>query len=251
MKPYKVIVLPDTQIPFHDVKALAAVEKYMADETWGEWVQLGDFMDFHQLARFNENSPEALTRSLKGDYDVANEILDRHQSIIRKRNPKAKFTLLCGNHEDRVRKFAERFPQTKGIIDVESNLRLKEGGIKFVRCYPDGEIYKLGKAYFTHGLYTSTAHAKKHVDSFGVNIFYGHTHQTQSFSKVVWGKNRTIIGESLGCLCRYDLDYVGMNPTAWQHAVSVFYFRPDGYFNHFVIRIFNGSFIAPNGKSYG
>lgn len=247
---YKLIVLSDMQVPYHSKPALAAIEKYMADEKFDEWLQIGDFMDFHQLAKFTESVPEALTHSLRKDYDVANEILDRHQSIIRKRNPKAKFTLLCGNHEDRVRKFAERNPQTKGIIDVDINLRLKERGIKFVRCYPDGEVYKLGKAYFVHGLFTGQNHAKKHVDSFGVNIFYGHTHQTQSHSKVMWGKNRTLIGESLGCLCNYSLDYVGKNPTSWQHAFAVFYFTPDGFFNHYVVRIFNGRFTGPNGKVY-
>ena len=41
----KVIVLPDMQVPFHDKLTLAAVEKYMADERWDEWVQLGDFID--------------------------------------------------------------------------------------------------------------------------------------------------------------------------------------------------------------
>lgn len=248
---YKVIVLPDLQIPFHDTKALKAVEKYMADETWDEWLQLGDFMDIPQLARFNSESPEALSCTLEKDYAIANEILDRHQSILRKRNPKAKFTLLCGNHDLRIAKFAEKFPQVRGIIDWDKNLRLKERGITPVWCYPKGEVYKIGKAYFTHGLYTSQNHAKKHVDNFGVNIFYGHVHDCQSHSKVLWGKNKTIIGQSLGCLCRYDLDYIGSNPTNWQHAVTTFYFRKDGHFNHYVSPIFNGKFTAPNGKTYG
>lgn len=229
---------------------MRAVESYMADETWDEWVQIGDFMDFHQLARFTQDSPEALTRSLLKDYDVANELLDRHQKNVRKRNPKAKFTLLFGNHDDRARKFAERFPQVSGLIGLDENLRLKKRKITPVQSYPKGEIYKIGKAYFTHGLYTSQNHAKKHVEAFGTNIFYGHTHQTQSHSKVMWGKDKTILGESLGCLCRYDLDYVGTNPTAWQQAFAVFFFRPDGHFNHYTVRIFNHSFVAPNGKTY-
>lgn len=246
----KVIVLPDLQIPYHDPLALRAVEKYMADERWDEYIQLGDFMDFHQLAKFSADSPEALSKSLAGDYAKANAILDRHQSIIRKRNPKAKFTLLLGNHEDRVRKFTEKHPQVKGLIDLEVNLHTKKRGIKVVYCYPKGEIHKVGKAYFTHGLYTSSGHAKKHVDAFGVNIFYGHVHSIDMHSKVLRGKNRTIVGQSLGCLCRYDLDYVGNNPTNWQQAVTTFFIRPDGHFNHYVSSLFNHRFTAPNGKEY-
>lgn len=250
-KLYKVIVLPDTQIPFHDVLTMKAVEKYMADERWDEWLQLGDLLDYDQISHWNDGKPESLVRGLEGDYKIANEILDRHQAIVRKKNPKAKFTVLAGNHCIRPEKFVEKNPQMKGLIEMEHGLRFKERGIKYVKCYPKGEIHQIGNAYFTHGLYTGTNHAKKHVDNFGVSVFYGHTHQCQSFSKVLWGKNKTVVGESLGCLCRYDLPYVGENPTAWQQAVTTFYFRPDGYFNHFVSRIFNHKFTAPNGKTYG
>lgn len=251
IKPYKVIVLPDMQVPFHDKQALSAVEEYMADEVWDEYINMGDFMDFHQLARFTVDNPEALCNSLKKDYDVANGILDRHQHIIRKKNKDAKFTFLVGNHEDRVRKFSEKNPQVKGLIDYDENLRFKERGIKAVWSYPKGEVYRLGNAYFIHGKYTTINHARKHVDSYGVNIFYGHTHDTQMHSKVLWGKNKTVMGQSLGCLCRYDMDYVGTNPTNWQHAVTTFHFFPNGHFNHYVSRIFNGKFIAPSGKVYG
>lgn len=250
MTEQKVIILPDCQVPYHDPLTLSAVEKYMADEKWDEWIQMGDFMDFHQLAKFNAEVPEALTKSLVHDFEVANEILDRQQAIVRRRNPKARFTMLVGNHEDRLRRFAEKHPQVKGLLDLERNLHTEKRGLKLVYCYPKGEVHKIGKAYFTHGLYTSANHAKKHVDNFGVNIFYGHTHDVQSHAKVLWGKNRTVVGQSLGCLCRYDLDYVGQNPTNWQQAVTTLHIRPNGFFNSYTSLIFNHKFTAPNGKTY-
>lgn len=247
---YKVLAIPDCQVPYHDKESMKAVEKYMSDEKWDEVVYMGDFLDCHQLASFTENVPEALTHSLAADYKIANEILDRHQKIVRRRNPKAKFTFLFGNHSDRVRRFMDKHPQLKGIIDVDINLRLKERGMKVVKCYPDGELHRIGKAYFHHGLYTSANHPKKMADNFGVPIFYGHTHDVQTYSKVLWGKDKTIVGQSLGCLCRYDLDYVGTNPTNWQQAVTTFYFRRGGNFNYYVSSIFNHAFTAPNGKNY-
>ena len=246
----KYLVIPDCQIPYHDRLSMKAVERYMADEDWYGIIYLGDFMDFHQLAKFNKDSPDALTKSLKGDYDMANAILDRHTAILKKRNQKFYGYFLMGNHENRVNKFAESFPQLKGIIDVDVNLKLKERGFEVIRSYPDGETLRIGNAYFHHGLYTSANHPKKMADNFGVNIFYGHTHDVQSYSKVLWGKNKTIVGQSLGCLCRYDLDYVGLNPTNWTQAVTTLLVRPDGYFNHYVSSIFNHKFTAPNGKTY-
>lgn len=244
----KVLVIPDCQIPYHDKLSMRAIERYMADEEWDELVYMGDFMDMHQLAKFTKDNPEALTKSLSDDYAVANEILDRHQKLT----PRTKNrTFIYGNHEDRVRKFMEANPQTKGLLDVSTNLKLKEREFKEVFSYPNGEVHKIGKAYFHHGLYTGGNHAKKMCEAFGVNIFYGHTHDVQSYSKVLWGKNKTIVGQSLGCLCRYDLDYVGSNPTAWQQAITTFYFRPDGYFNYYVSSIFHNKFTAPSGKTYG
>lgn len=249
--PYKVIVLGDLQVPFVDRRSMAAVEEYMADEKWDEWVQIGDFMDLPQLSKFTQENPEALTQSLSDDYKAGNELLDRHQRIVRKRNPRAKFTILCGNHDLRAEKFAEKHPQLKGLIEVDKGLRLKERGIGYIRSYPDGTLYKIGKAYFHHGKFVVQNHSRKMVDSYGVNIFYGHTHDVQSSSKVQWGKNKTLVGQSLGCLCRYDLDYVGTDPTNWQQAVTTFFFMPDGHFSYFISRIFNGRMVAPNGKIYG
>ena len=45
-----------------------------------------------------------------------------------------------------------------------------------VRSWSRGETHKVGKATFTHGLYTNQYHAKKMVDAWGESIVYGHTH---------------------------------------------------------------------------
>lgn len=245
----KVLIIPDCQIPYHDKRSFKAVEKYMADERWDEVVYMGDFMDFHQLAKFTQDAPESLCKTLQGDYSVANAILDRHQQIVRKHNPKAKWTYLMGNHCDRVRKFEEKYPQIKGLIGVEKNLRLKERGFKIVYSYPNGEVHKIGKAIFHHGLYVGGNHPKKMADAFGTSIFYGHTHDIQLYSKVIWGK-KSVVGQSLGSLCIPNLDYIGMNPTNWEQAVTTFYFRPGGSFNYYISKIENHSFISPSGKSF-
>lgn len=251
IKPYKLIVIPDLQVPFHDKRAMAVVEKYMADETWDEWLQLGDLLDLDQFSRFNRDSPRKIEgRRLKKDFDIANEILDRHQQIVRKNNPKAKFGLILGNHEMRCEKFVDQFPQLEEIVDIERDLRVKERGMKVIRSYPKGEVHRIGKVMFHHGLYTGPNHAKKMVENFGGNIFYGHMNDINLFCKPMWGNDNTLIGQSLGCLCRRDLDYIGANPKNWQLSFGVFYFLPNGDFTHYVPRITGYRFTAPNGKIY-
>lgn len=250
-KIYKVIVLPDLQVPYHDKRSLKAVEKYMADNTWDEYVNLGDFMDLDCISSHNANNIRQVeAKRIFKDYEVGNEILDRHQAIIKKHNPKAKFTLLEGNHDYRIERYLDQFPQLEGLIEIENGLKLKQRGFKWVRCYQKGELHKIGHAYFHHGRFTNQYYARKMVEYYGVNIFFGHNHDIQGFSKVNYGKNKTLVGQSLGCLCEYEQSYIKGNPTNWQQAFGIFYFLPNGHFTYYIARIFQHRFISPEGKIY-
>lgn len=247
----RVLILPDMQVPFEDKRTLKAVEKYMADHMWQEVIYLGDFMDFDCISRFNAEALRNLEgRRIAEDYAKGNAILDRHQAIVGRRNKKAKWVFLEGNHELRIEKLLDKQPQLQGMVEVEKGLRLKERGFKWVRCYQKGELYRVGNAYFHHGRYTNKYHAYKMVDHYGVSIYYGHTHDVMSMPKVAHGKDKTLEGHSLGCLCDYKQSYIGGNPTNWQQAFAVMHVRPNGFYNLYVTRIFNHSFISPEGKSY-
>jgi len=247
----RAIVIPDLQVPYEDKRSLKAVEQYMADHQWDYYINLGDFMDFDMISKYNKGYLRTIEgRRILEDYKKGNAILDRHQSIIRKKNKNAKFVLLEGNHEFRIERYLDENPQMTGMLEVENALRLKERGFKYVRCSRDGEDFKLGKAHFIHGLYTNDAHAKKHVMRWGKNIFYGHLHDVQSYSLVHKGEDNTIVGQSLGCLCEYRQSYIKGNPTNWQQAFAIFYFFPNGNFTYYIPRIFNHAFISPEGKVY-
>lgn len=77
------------------------------------------------------------------------------------------------------------------------------------------------------------------------------THDVQSFSLVSMGDNHTRIGQSLGCLCKYQQPYLQGKPTKWQQAFATFYFSPGGNFQYYVTQIFNHRFVGPDGKEYG
>lgn len=251
MKPYKVIVLSDLQLPFEEKRAVNAIEKYMADEKFDEWIQIGDFMDFNYISRWTEKNLKIVTgTTFTDDYAYANAFLDRQQKILRKNNSKAKMTIIEGNHDMRPDKVIEKDPRYEGLIEFDRNLRLKERGIKFVKFWTRGEVYTVGNASFIHGLYTNQYHAAKTVQRYGTNVFYGHTHDVQMYSQVLHGDGKTIVGQSLGCLCKYDMPYIQGKPTNWQLAFGVFYFFPNGNFTYYIPRIFNGRFISPEGRIY-
>ena len=88
------------------------------------------------------------------------------------------------------------------------------------------------------------------VNNFGVNIYYGHTHDHQSFSKILKGKDKTVEGMSLGCICE-EQAYMQGRPSSWQQGFGVFHFdRGTGFYNMSFVKIFNHGFIAPDGRMY-
>ena len=246
-----VLVIPDVQVPYHDTVALDVVEKYMADHSWDLVIYIGDFIDCEGISHYNKGKPRALVGvELEKEFKIANEILDRHQKIVRKRNKDAHFHFIYGNHEERVEKWLDEYPQLSGLIDVDKNLRFTERGFTWTRHGDMGNGYTVGKAMFTHGESLATMHTQKMAQTWGENIFYGHIHDVQSYTMTTRKKDSTRIAQSLGCLCIYDLPYVDKKPTRWQKAFGVFYFQPDGTFNHYVPFIINDQFISPQGKLY-
>lgn len=247
----KVLVVPDVQIPYQDNVALAVVEKYMASEKWDLVIYIGDFIDCEGISHYNKGKPRALVGvELEKEFKIANDILDRHQKIIRKRSPKAKFHFIYGNHEERVEKWLDENPALAGLIDIDRNLRFKERGFTWTRHGDTGNGYVVGKATFTHGESLATMHTQKMAQTWGENVFYGHIHDVQSYTMTTRKKDSTRIAQSLGCLCIYALPYVDRKPTRWQQAITTFYFQPDGTFNHYVSNIVKGEFISPGGKHF-
>lgn len=257
MKPLRVLVLSDTQIYADskgrtrgiDLDTWYPVLRYIKDHKWDMWIQVGDFLDFNCISSHNKEDLRAVEgQRIKKDYAAGNLILDQLQLAIGEKTPGV---ILEGNHEYRMEHLIDKIPALEGWMEVDKGLRLEERGIKYVRTWSTGKPFHLGKAAFIHGLYTNDHHAKKTVSRYGTNIFYGHTHDVQEYSAELKGDDKTIVGSSLGCLCVYDLPYMRGRPSKWQQSFSVFHFRENGFFNHFPVRIFNHSFMSPEGKFYG
>jgi|SRR5579862_2378384 len=251
----KWIVLSDLQIPFEDHRSLAAVELFMkdtqaSDEPFTGWLQIGDLLDLDELSRYHAGEEGSLD-DLESSWEAGNRFLDRHQRIIRRGCRNARFVLLEGNHDFRAYDAAQKDynKRFRSHLNYEKQLKLKERGIKWVRSWKEGDVFRLGKATFTHGLYTNQYHAKKMVTNFGDCIYYGHTHDVMEMPQTQRGKDKTIVGKSLGCLCDYSQAYLKGRPTNWQQAFAIFYVFPDGFYTEHTIRIFKHRFHA-YGKTY-
>ncbi len=240
------------QVPYHDERALAVFEKYMAAHVWHGYLNIGDFLDFDFISSFNKGKPgKTEGKRFRDDYAIANAILDRHQQLIWENNPYAKFVMLEGNHEERILRYIAEHPELEGMVDVQSGLRLAQRGFEWVPAWSKGEVYRLGKANFVHGKYTNQYHPAKMATKYGGSVFYGHTHDIMSHSVASLLSHKGMhVGQSLGCLCLIAQEYMKGAPCNWEHGFGVFYIREDGNYSYYVPRIVDYCFTAPDGVTY-
>lgn len=249
----KYIVLPDVQAPYGDSLTLLAVLEYILDNRWDGMIILGDFLDYYCVSRFNEGKPGMLEgKTILAELREGEKLLGQLVDAVRKNNPDCEIFYLEGNHEARAYQFTAMFPHLYGLIEPENVLGFTEKRIKYIKSWSESETLNIGKAYFAHGRYTNVHHAKKMVEAYEENIFYGHTHDCNSYNKTSIGTGKTKVGQSMGCLCAYpkDADYTKGAAKNWQQAIATFYFLDDGHFNYNLIRIFNHRFVSPEGKLY-
>jgi predicted phosphodiesterase len=245
------LVLPDIHVPYHDPIALDGVLRYARGQRWEGCIQLGDFLDFEEISRFNAGSPGAIQGSVSETFKEGRKVLKGIVDVVRARNKDARIVMMEGNHEYRATAYTQKHPELGDVLNVPKGLGLREAGVEWFPSWSSAKTtLRVGNAYFMHGQYVNKYHAAKNAEVFGDPIYYGHTHDVQEFCKVRLAKGKTVEAASLGCLCQYEQPYLKGWPTNWQQAFGVFYFFPDGYFNRYTIRIFKGRFVGPDGRVY-
>jgi hypothetical protein len=145
--------------------------------------------------------------------------------------------MVTGNHDIWLDYFVERYPYLKGYKFKEA-CRLKDRKYKYL---DHNEPLKIGKLTFIHGAYTTTYHAKKHLEAYGENIMYGHTHDVQRHTLTKLGG--TIGAWSMGCLkdmARDKNKWLRGRLHNWQHAFGIVDWFDRGNFKVDVVEIVNG-----------
>lgn len=240
---FRMLVMPDTHVPEHDP---AAVEAFMQ---FGEWykphglINLGDFMEMDAVSHWpaKDLRPRRLVPHVKRAQEILQEIDNRFgKQLIFK-------YFLIGNHEDwldqyLIAKAPEIFDGINELGMEFSIAKLLDLEEKFnYNIIPLNEILSIGDhCHFIHGYYTNRYHANKHLDVFGVNIYYGHLHDVQSMSTVsVKGVHEAM---SLGCLRDLNAPFLKGVPNNWSHAFGIFEFCQNGEFTRYVPIIVEGKF---------
>lgn len=233
----KATVQPDSHLKYVDRRAYNCFKKFMSWYQPDIDILLGDYLDCEGISHWPNDSLEP--RKMVPEILMGREDL-KHRKLL---TPKTSTRIfLTGNHEIWIEQAMTRLPEFFHGIDklgydfsLNGLLGLEELGYEL---FPLNHLVRIGKAHFTHGLYTGSNHAKKHVQMLKCNIYYGHLHDNQVYNETsIYGN---IEAASHGCLARLDARFLKNRPNNWLHGFGVFEFFPDGNFTRLFVPIFDG-----------
>lgn len=228
-KSHFLVAMPDTHGCFVDNPAcLAALEDVKRLQPsiivlLGDHVDCGGFLAEHQTLGYVAESDY----SYQDDVNAANQFLDALAAAA----PNAQIVYLEGNHEIRIERWimTQRMRNKKdaeflrNLVGPRTVLSLDKRNIRWVArgLKHDGigvpGVIKIGKCYFTHGSYTGTSCARKHLERFGGNVVFGHVHSAHDYQTRTVSEER-IGAWSPGCLCEQQPLYMHTNPSSWVHG---------------------------------
>ena len=243
----KVVAQPDTHVKYRDDKAIRAFVGFLEYYKPDVHLIMGDFADCEGLSHWPSDSLEP--RRIVPEMVEARKLL---QEIVEKTPGTSTRLFIEGNHERWIDLALSKMPELfDGLaelgldINVKKLLALDKFGYDFFEL---NHLVQIGKAHFTHGIYTGGSYAKKHLDVFNTNIYFGHMHSTQTHNKT--SIDGPIEAASLGCLCRLDAKFLRGKPNDWEHTFGVFEFRRDGNYTFYRPRMIDGQF-SYNGELFG
>ena len=230
----------DIHYPEHDKVCINIALDFCHDFKPDVFILGGDQMDMDCISFYNRNRPKLLEgKRLKHEYEgFQRDILDSFEHVLPVVCDKYFF---IGNHEYRVDRYLESNPQHEGFIEVEGNLPLSGWSV-----VPFNEAVTIGHMNFIHGIYWNKYHSYKHVDIYEDNLFYGHVHNNQVFTKTTPLVNLPKQGVGVGCMCNKNPGYQRNKPNSWINQFLFWYMFPNGNFTYYTPTIIEGVVVINN-----
>lgn len=223
----RIVILPDTQLPYDDRRALKAVIAFIGAFQPDEVIHIGDIMDYPQPSRWNKDTAGEFQGSVFRDSEEAKRrLLDPLRKVY-----DGPIGMHEGNHDERPRtylsKYAPALAESKAF-NVETLLDFDGFG---VRLLP--EFYDVAPGWLTtHGhkggisLSRYTGHtALGAANKFQKSVAIGHTHRAGLSSHTYGYNNRptkTVTGMEVGHLMDMkQAAYLKGAAGNWQQAFGL------------------------------
>lgn len=201
----RIVILPDTQMPYDDRKALKAVIKFIGDYKPDQLIHIGDVADFPQPSRWNKDTAGEFEGSV---FEDCEQIKRRLLEPIRKVYD-GPFGIHEGNHDERPRTYLQKYAPAlaeSGAFNIETLLDFNSFGVQLLP-----EFYKVAPDWMTTHGHRGQISLSRMAGSTALNagkkfltsVIMGHTHrqgiQSHTFG-VGGGINKIITGMEVGHL---------------------------------------------------
>jgi predicted phosphodiesterase len=165
----KVLIIPDSHIPYHCKRSVGLLYKVARDFKPDVIITLGDYADFYAVSSHSKDPRRAL--NLEFEVEAVNEELDKLDSLGAKEK-----IFIAGNHEDRLERYLmDKAPELFNIVKIPELFKLRQRGWKYV---PYKNDYQIGKLNLTHDCGSAGRNAVFNAASvYQHNIAIGHTHR--------------------------------------------------------------------------
>ncbi len=213
--PCRVLSLSDIHIPYHHREALEAAVAYGRKLKPNVVLINGDYMDFHQLSRWDKDPKN---RSTAEEIEIGKQGL----KWLRNRYPKARIIYKLGNHCERLNKYVySRCVELWGLegLQLHNALDFENLGIERVNDNP----IMLGKLPVLHGHEAGKGISAPVNPARGLflrtlhSCLEGHYHRTSTHCEPDMFKNERTTW-SQGCLCDMTPLYARFNKWNWGFA---------------------------------
>ena len=187
----RLMIWPDSHIPYHDKRAFKLVHKVAKDFKPDTIVLQGDFADFFCVSSHSKNPNRR--NNLESEVEAVNAELDKLDALGAREK-----IYVSGNHEDRLERYLmDKAPELFNVVKIPQLFNLKERGWKYVPYKSDTRV---GKLNLTHDCGSAGRNAIFNaLGTYQHNIAIGHTHR---LAYIVEGNahGETHVGASFGWL---------------------------------------------------
>ena len=211
----------------------------------GDFLDLPEFMpknkDFKRHLSHTHGIEEHFLPAFEEGLAWGNIMLDELQKVFEN------IYFVCGNHDYRAEIFQKQFcpAEYKPHFSIQAGLNLQKRGIEFIN-YNHWLDLSPGSLTFTHGMYHGNTHAKKHFETAGASVAYGHVHQAQmkSFTR----RGETQYAYAIPCMCNLAPDYLKNRENNWDKGFGVAIVRSDGHHHMQIHVVKDGELVGIKGK---
>lgn len=244
-----IVVISDTQIPYHDRRALKNVISFIGEYQPTEVIQIGDLMDYPQPSRWNKGTAAEFEGSVFKDSEKGKrEFLAPLREVFG-----GPVKVIEGNHDLRPRHYLAKYAPAlaeSGAFDLDVLLDFDSFGVELLKDFYDvapgwvlthGHVGGIGLRQVAGS--TALGAAKKFMRS----VIMGHTHRLGMVSHTFGydGRiTRQVTGIEVGNLMDMKgAQYLRGGTGNWQQGFAVLHIN-NGRLTPTLVPITNGRFTV-------